>query len=552
MRKKRKNPALFVIILILLVAGAGFVTNIVRAHIPGKERMSLTEYYGVPAEGEALLILHGDFMEKRVVLNGETAYLPLGIVNTYLNQRYYWDVENRQIIYATPSELIYTPAQDTPGSDVWLHNDDVYLSIPFVQRFTDMDVYYNHDPERVAIQYDFDKLKMVKAVKNSAVRYRGGIKSPILCDVQAGDILYLLEELENWDQVATPDGYVGYIQKSAVSAVLTEQPARERTLEQYSYLTYDFPVNLVWDQVTVMDANDMLANRTASMTGVNVISPTWFALSDNAGNFTDLSSASYVNTAHAMGLKVWALADNFSPDMSTYEVLSHTGPRANLVANLVNATLACGADGINVDFEALSEETGVHFLQFLRELSIECHKNNLVLSVDNPVPADFTSHYDRAEQGCVVDYVIVMGYDEHYEGSTEPGSVASLPWVEQGIIETIAEAPSNRVINGMPFYVRVWKVMAESLASEAVSMGEAKRLLSEHNAQTYWDNVAYQYVGSYEADGATWKMWLEDEESIAYKTDLVRKYNLAGVAAWKLGMEESTVWPVITEHLKGE
>ncbi|MBP3204837.1 MAG: glycosyl hydrolase family 18, partial [Lachnospiraceae bacterium] len=411
-------------------------------------------------------------------------------------------------------------------------------------------VYYNHSPERVAIQYGFENLKAVTAKKNTAVRYQGGIKSPILCDVSAGSILYLAAELENWAQVFTPDGYIGYVQKSVYEEASGEQTARDSSIEQYSHTSFESPVNLVWHQVTVADANSYFESDTAAVSGVNVISPTWYTMTDNAGNIKDISSADYVSAAHNKGMQVWALIDNFTSDMSTFEVLSHTASRQALIGNLVSSVVGCGADGINIDFETLSEETGVHFLQFLRELSVECHRNNLILSVDNPVPEDFTSHYDRAEQGRVVDYVIIMGYDEHYVGSVEAGSVASLPWVEQGIADTIAEVPPEKVILGIPFYCRLWKVMAESLSSEALGMGEANRVVSEHKVELYWDNVACQHVGSYDADGANWKIWLEDAESIAAKTDLVNKYNLAGTAAWKLGLEESPVWTVISEHLQ--
>lgn len=216
----------------------------------------------------------------------------------------------------------------------------------------------------------------------------------------------------------------------------------------------DSKVNMVWHQVTSTDANAYFADATANMTGVNVISPTWFYLTDTSGNIASIASADYVSQAHEKGLQVWGLIDNFTQEVSTTETLSSTAARQNIISQLIQAAQDVGMDGINVDFESLSEDVGTHFLEFLRELSIECHKNNLVLSVDNPVPEDFTSHYDRAEQGRVVDYVIIMGYDEHYVGS-EAGSVASLPWVEQGIQDTLDEVPAERVINAIPFYTRL-------------------------------------------------------------------------------------------------
>ena len=287
--------------------------------------------------------------------------------------------------------------------------------------------------------------------------------------MKKGTELRLLEELEDWDQVATDDGYIGYVEKKKVGKV--EETTFERNFqgEEYTYITMDDPVNMVWHQVTSTDANAYLEDAIANMTGVNVISPTWFCLTDTAGNISNIASADYVAKAHEKGLKVWGLIDNFTQDVSTMETLSNTASRQNLITQLIQAAVNVGLDGINVDFESLSEDVGIHFLEFLRELSIECHKNNLVLSVDNPVPEDFTSHYDRAEQGRVVDYVIIMGYDEHYSGS-DAGSVASLPWVEQGIQDTLEEVPADRVINAVPFYTRLWKTTGGAVTSEAIGM----------------------------------------------------------------------------------
>ena len=261
--------------------------------------------------------------------------------------------------------------------------------------------------------------------------------------------------------------------------------------EQYSYLTMDSKVNMVWHQVTSTDANAYFADATANMTGVNVISPTWFYLTDTSGNIASIASADYVSQAHEKGLQVWGLIDNFTQEVSTTETLSSTAARQNIISQLIQAAQDVGMDGINVDFESLSEDVGTHFLEFLRELSIECHKNNLVLSVDNPVPEDFTSHYDRAEQGRVVDYVIIMGYDEHYVGS-EAGSVASLPWVEQGIQDTLDEVPAERVINAIPFYTRLWRTTGGNVTSEAIGMDQAQQTIADNNVETYWDKTTSQ------------------------------------------------------------
>ena len=549
--KKRINPVVVVCILIAIVTVLGFVTTLILRQIPTRKKMDLTEYYGQTGDSEAVLIVGTQILEQRAVMSGDQPYLPIDVVNTYLNQRYYWDEEGQQILYATPSELVYTPASAEAGGEVWLKDGTAYLSLDFIKRYTDMDTYVYQQPNRVAIQKDFSGVNAVTVKKDTYVRYRGGIKSEVLTKVNKGDTLILMEELENWDQVATWDGYIGYIEKKSISEVQTLNMDRAAVGEEYTYLTMDQPVNMVWHQVMSTDANAGLADSIQNMTGVNVISPTWFYVSDNSGNIVNNATADYVSLAHERGLKVWGLVDNFTQDISTYEVLSRTSSRQNLITQLVSAAVNAGIDGINVDFEQLSEDVGMHFLEFLRELSIECHKNNLVLSVDNPVPEDFTSHYDRAEQGKVVDYVIIMGYDEHYVGSEEAGSVASLPWVEQGVIDTIAEVPAQRVINAVPFYTRLWKTEAGSLSSEAIGMDTAQEVVNTNNAQVYWDSDVSQNYGSFEKEGCTYQIWIEDSQSIAAKVQLVPKYDLAGVAAWKLGFENSGIWQVITDNLSG-
>lgn len=546
----KKHMQVFVVcLLIVLVSLIGGAVYGINKLIPTSKQMDLTEYYGQNADGEAALILGTQKLEQKALFSGNDVYLPLDVVSGYLNQRYYWDSENKKILYATPTSLTEEAASEQADGNVWLKDDTVYLKLDYVKKYTDIDSYIYEDPARVAIQYKFSNIQTVTVKKDTAIRYRGGIKSEILTKIPKDTVLRLLDEGEDWDQVATDDGYIGYIQKKKVSSADTTNYERDFKAEAYSYLTMDEPVNMVWHQVTSRDANSYFADAVQNMTGVNVISPTWFSISDNDGNVSSLASGEYVMQAHEKGLKVWGLIDNFSENMSTTTVLSKTSSRQNLENQLVTYALKSGLDGINIDFESLSEDVGIHFLQFLRELSIQCHENNLVLSVDNPVPEDFTSHYDRTEQGKVVDYVIIMGYDEHYVGS-DAGSVASLPWVEQGVKDTLAEVPAKRTILAIPFYTRLWKTTdGGALTSEAIGMDQAQQVISENGAETYWDKTTSQNYGTYEGDGATYQIWLEDAQSVAEKVKLISKYELAGVAEWKLGFENSGIWSVITENL---
>ena len=546
---KKRMPVLVVCLLIVLVALVGGAAYGINKLIPTRKQMSLSDYYGQNADGEAALILGTEKLDQKALISGDDVYLPIDVVDGYLNQRYYWDSENKKILYATPSSLTEEKASDSAGGMVWLKDNSVYLHLDYVKKYTDIDAYINKDPDRIAIQNKFSNIETVTVKKDTVIRYRGGIKSEILTEVPKNTVLRLLNEGEDWDQVATDDGYIGYIQKKKVSAADATTYERDFKSETYTYLTMDEPVNLVWHQTTSTDANSYFSDVTQNMTGVNVISPTWFSIADNSGNITNIASGEYVMQAHEKGLKVWGLVDNFSENISTTTVLSSTSARQNLEGQLIAGALKTGLDGINVDFESLSEDVGIHFLQFLRELSIQCHENNLVLSVDNPVPENFTSHYDRAEQGKVTDYVIIMGYDEHYVGS-EAGSVASLPWVEQAVKDTLTEVPAERTILAVPFYTRLWKTTdGGALTSEAIGMDQAQKVIADNGAETYWDKTTSQNYGTYEGDGATYQIWLEDSKSIAEKVKLISKYKLAGVAEWKLGFENSGIWKTIAKNL---
>ena len=564
--KKKNLPILIVVLLIFLVGAAGTAVYFIQKYTPTKDRMKASEYYGVGENAaEVPLIFGTEILEQRGICIDQEVFVSRDVVAKYLNKRFYWDSSESILIYTTPTEK-YTIE---PGTNVYMVNgkeqrkeeysicelqgDTPYINIKYVQKFTDIEYNILDKPGRLVVQYQWEDIPVVEVKEDQApVRYRGGIKSEILTNVASGTKLRLLDELEEWDQVVTEDGVIGFIAKkdlAGASSVITFE--REFEEPEYTSQKRDFKINLAWHQVTSEAANETFDEVVKDMTGVNVISPTWFSISDNAGNISNYAVESYVTKAHAKGLEVWGLVDNFNKNVDTYKVLSNSSSRIALENNLIKQALRFSLEGINIDFETLSEETGPHFIQFLRELSILCRANKLVLSVDNPVPQnDYTYHYDRESQGEVVDYVIIMGYDEHYYGSEKAGSVASLPWVEQGITDTLKEVPAEKVINGIPFYTRLWKTSAGIVTSEAIGMDAADEVISKYKVETYWDKNYSQNYGKFEKGNDLYQIWLEDEKSIAAKMELIKNYNLAGVAEWKLGFERASIWKVIADGLK--
>ena len=563
-RRRRRNqlvPILVAMLLIILVAVAGIVTGFIKKYTPSDTRMELADYYHT-GEGEAALILQDTISEAKGKIVDGRAYLPYSVITNEMGGRFYWDKESEKMLYTTatdtleikPEDTAYTIAGQTKQQDYILVKEigeEFYIALDFVEQYMPIQGEVYDKPDRIVVSYKWGETNTVTVSKDTEVRYQGGIKSPILSEAKKGDTMVLLEEMENWSRVMTTDGIDGYVEKKNLEKPqTTELSYTGEYKEDYSSLTREHKINLAWHQVTSEAANAALGETIQNMAGVNVISPTWFSVTANEGTISSLASADYVNEAHSRGMEVWGLIDNFNPDVSTLETLSSRSSREHIIQKLLEEAQRVALDGINVDFEALTEEEAPHFIQFVRELSVVCRANNLVLSVDNPVP-QFTGFYNRKEQGIVADYVIIMGYDEHTTGSEEAGSVASLPFVKEGIEKTLQEVPKEKVINGIPFYTRLWTESNNgTLSSEVMTMDAASQYIQENGIEVYWEKETAQNYGELLTDNGTQKIWLEDEQSIEEKMKLISQYELAGVASWKLGFERADVWNVISQYLQ--
>ena len=557
-QKKKAAPVLVVLILIVLVGAAGIVSFLINRYKPGTEYMAGNEYFNLTDENSVALIQNGELLEEQAVLIGGEPYAAYTYVESQLNSCFYWDEETKGILLTTSGGVQTLLPGDaavakTPGGQPAVQQESdgtVYISLDVVKEYTDLDYAYYSDPNRVVIRNEWDGVEQATVQSDTAqVRQKGGIKSLILADVQKGDTLLYLENLDNWCKVMTADGYTGYIQTEDISEPEAIE-ARTAKKDSYERITRDHKINLVWHQSTSTESNDAMAEMTAEMTGVNVISPTWFSISSNDGDISSLASSDYVDTAHQNDMEVWGLMDNFSTDIDTDTVLGTTTSRENLEGQLITEALNYQLDGINIDIESLPEETSESYVQFMRELSVKCRNNNLVLSVDVPPPYSFNEHYSQKELGEVVDYVIIMGHDEHYVGS-DAGSVASLSYERDGITGTLENVPKEKIISGIPFYTRLWKTNASGeVSSEAIGMDKADQILSDYKVTAGWSSETSQdYAEFTDEDGNFCQIWLENEASIEEKMKLVQEYGLAGVAEWKLGFERSSIWDVIAKYV---
>lgn len=559
-QKKKAAPVLVVLILIVIVGAAGVVSFLINRYKPGTEYMAGNEYFNLTDENSVALIQNGELLEEQAVLIGGEPYAAYTYVESQLNSCFYWDEETKGILLTTSGGVQTLLPGDaavakTPGGQPAVQQESdgkVYISLDVVKEYTDLDYAYYSDPNRVVIRNEWDGVEQATVQSDTAqVRQKGGIKSLILADVQKGDTLLYLENLDNWCKVMTADGYTGYIQTEDISEP-EDIEARTAKKDSYERITRDHKINLVWHQSTSTESNDAMAEMTAEMTGVNVISPTWFSVTDETGTISSLASADYVKLAHDAGREVWGLIDNFNEAFDETTDLAYASVRSRIIEQLIAEAASCGMDGINVDFENLKEAGIPHYLQFLRELTSAAHAQNLVVSVDTPVPQAYTMYYQRGEQARFVDYMIVMAYDEHFAGSEKAGSVSSLPFVQQAVEEMTRVMPADQVICGIPFYTRVWteKFGQSAITSEVLGMDGAKNYAKENQMTETWDASLGQNVATVETSDARYTIWMEDEQSMEEKLKVIQSADLAGVAEWKLGFECADVWSLISEYIE--
>ena len=471
-------------------------------------------------------------------------------------------------------EDYYPKSEDTFKVKNFLGNMSVFTRwYAYETRINDIfgDYEVSNNPDHVMIRTKWGKTDVATVKKNTQVRYQGGVKSPVLAELKKKDEVTVVESEQNWKKVRTADGVIGYVKNKALKNEEKKNITRKFEEQDYSNISKDYTINMAWHNVTNQDANNAVAQRIAQTKGLTTLAPTWIHVADTNGNISSIASADYVSYAHKQNVEVWMTVRDFdggiSSEKESYELLSYTSRRETLITQLIAEALRVGVDGINVDFEKISDKCGEHYIEFIRELSVKCRQNGLVLSVDNYVPKSFNTQYDRKEQGIVADYVVIMGYDEYYAGSPEAGPVSSYNYVKEGITETLKEVPAEKVISGIPFFTRLWKETPKTeeelksdkgtdaeqysatVESDAYGMDNAQAIVKQAGADTTWDKKAGQNYATWEADGSKYEIWLEDSKSIEAKLKLMKKYKLAGTAEWSLGQESSDIWNLIQKYV---
>lgn len=565
--KKRILPVIIAILLILVIAGGALGKVLLDKYSYSKEEADWNEFYQVSESDRSAIILQDEMVEEQALIRDGVCYFDLATVHKYMNEVFYADMTEKLLLYANPTEVIrttfgetsYTTTEGTQDAGYvisFVEGDTVYVAADYVKLFTN----YSYDcyDRHVQVYTEWGTRQVAQLKKDTAVRLRGGVKSPILTQAAKGDTLEILEQMETWSKVKTSDSVIGYVENKRLGDITeeTETPVTDYQEPEYTALTSDSKICLGWHSIGGAGGNDTLYSMVSGTKGMNVIAPTWFSLTDENGSIRNFGTANYVTTAHNMGLQVWGVVDNFNyanetgTAISTLNMLSSTTSRQNFVRNVTDAAVSLGLDGINVDFEQLSSDCGPHYVEFIRELSIQCRNMGLVLSIANYVPFNFNDYYRLDIQGQVADYVIIMGYDEHWHGSKDPGSVASISYVSGGLDRTLQEVPANKVVNALPFYTILWKTEGTDVTDEYITMNNEADFMNRAGVTAEWDEETCQNYAEWTSGNATYQIWLEDAESIAVKLNMMATKNIGGVAVWRLGYGTQAAWELINAYLQ--
>lgn len=574
--KKKIMPVVVVIVLILLIISGIVIVSLIQKYTPSKERADLSDYYHVTSETDVAVVLNNEITNNVATLIDGHVYLDFHFVHDVINSRFYWDENENILLYTTASDLISAEADATSylvtknSVDygrviVKATSDSAWIDLDFVNQYSDFTYSYYDTPSRVVMTNAWGEIETAVVKKNTEIREKGGIKSPILADISKSDTVTVLAQDEKWFKVATTDGVVGYIRSNALSSVTTETISSEFVPETFSHIRKDFKICMAWDQLYSSSSNGDIATQISNTKGLNVVSPTWFFLKDRKGNLSSIASSDYVTYCHQHDVEVWAMVDNFDyadfnrTEDTTY-ILTHTSVRQNLVNQIVSMAIQYNLDGINIDFEYLdSAAVGDGYIQFIRELSLKCANNGIVLSVDVLHPASYNAVYNLSELADFADYVVMMEYDEHYSGSEEEGSVASISWVREGVSTTLKDVPSDQLILGMPLYTRVWVKTPNSdasdteivynLSSSAYSSTASATLVESHNAEKVWLEDCGQFYAEYEENGSTYMIWMEDSSSTEERLRLMEEYGLAGASFWSLYWDTNAIWDTVIKYI---
>lgn len=513
---------------------------------------------------EYALIIDGKVLSKEEVALevGGKYYFNLDVVSKYITDDFFYDEMQDLVTYTDYYNVIKMPVGQ---QEQIVNGEKQKLSTPIKRLkkgiYIPYDLlYYKYQLKLMKSPYlhilmldtDRDIVRRGQVATKNMPLYKSTGSEEVLQFAMANEkYRYFDAKEQGWSYVVLEDGLTGYVPTKLINPTEEVKPKVKKATKPVR----DDKVVLGWHQVfntTASKNTEVLQNAP----GIEVVSPTWFAFANETGTIKSIASKSYVEWAHRNGIEVWALVNDFSAGKNVDKaIFTDPDKRQYVIDQLLSLAKVYNLDGINIDFEKVPKEVGPYFVQFMRELAPQLRNAGIVSSVDVYVPSAWTAHYRRDILGEFMDYVMIMGYDEHWGGGPKSGSVSSMNFVDQAIRKTLELVPKEKVILGVPYYTRLWaeKNIGDDkieLTSKAYGMDSAKVKLQQQQVAPVWLSDIGQYYGEYTKGDTTYKVWLEDERSMEWRLKKIVEYDLAGVAAWKLRLENKNIWPLINDYIK--
>ena len=562
-KRKRRSPLWPLALVILLAAFLAVAWQLVLPHLPSSEEVG---WY----QGEMLLVTGDQVFDAPPARTEEGSFLlPLSFVLEHLDDTVFWEPDHDAVTITTGQAVLrmrteqltaHMNREPLPLSvPVLLVDGEPHLPLPLLSDLYGLSHDFHQTTQTLVVEAAGSPRQVARVKDETPARVGPDVKAPIIARPRSGDEVLVFSEESGWYRIRTPEGILGYVPKDRASLEgIRENPA-PKPPSRPAWRPMGERIILTWDYVGGTGDRAARFSEYPPMPGVNVISPTWFHLKDQEGNLVNLADPEYVQWAHDQGYQVWALVSNgFDPDR-TSPVLRDPEIRDHLIKQLLAYSSLYDLDGINVDFENMYQEDRDYFSQFIRELSPLAREQGLTVSIDVTAISQsptWSLCYDRPALAQAADYLMLMAYDQHPAASQVAGPVAALDWTERVLTRMLEQVPRDQLILGIPLYTRLWK--EEPLAgggvqvsSQALSMAARDRVIEEHSAELEMDESTGLWLATYEEGPTTYKIWIEDEESIRWRAQLADRFGLPGVATWRRGFEHPGVWEVLRDELRG-
>lgn len=567
-KKRKKKPSKRFVFTGLFLSVLMIISSIILIflYFNGNEKVSFTTK-------ENPIIYNGQLYEEQALVENEEVYLPFSFIKERIDEGVVYDEESKSIIITTRDKVVQFPNEDL---QYFINEEPFSLQVPVLVNknetlyvaakplFSIYPFQAQHVAETgaVIINKDGDVLlpgRVIETESSIKLKEKPAFLSGYVAEISSGEQVTVEKDEKDYYYIRKQNGIAGYVKKGNIrlEEPLTVELEKNSSLEKIKVPKLTWPINLTWE--AVYSKNPNTAN-IPSMPGLNVISPTWFSLKNGEGDVSSLASLEYVKWAKAKQYQVWGLFSNdFDPE-KTNVALKDFKTRQKIIRQLLEYANMYQLDGINIDFENINVEDSSLVTQFVKELSVYLHQAGLVVSMDITFISEsenWSKFYERDNLANIVDYLIVMAYDEHWGTSPVAGSVASLPWVESNLQKLLEVVPNERLILGVPTYTRIWKEQQTpggniEVSSKAYSIDAVNQWINERDLTVQYDKNSGQDYVEYtnEKEKATYKIWLENEKSLRKRSQLVHKYQLAGIASWNRSFANEMAWQVIDDSLR--